>query len=510
MAILSAHFYSRNEGIAYPVDEFATVRDDAGTVLPANILVDMALRWPKLYGEFAFLASVTVSSGAVTLTIQAATSASVSTGFAPLAVLTVPRPIVLGRQYPLSPQAAGVGGWVAFGSGVNDGSYAGRFSSPAQSVLCGRVARSYRDLPVQSMQAAGAATALTGLIRLRALAPLEIAVEEHEIETVLRDCIVFRLVDAAGATTSVFEAFAGPCSGRLESHSCGDPQPIEFLNGVGPDCAGVITLALGGCADVIPGDEAGLVALTCNLQLADACADKRLDVDYGVPAVFTPGPDLAAVSASGPIEGGDCMVSFDAGSPSGVFGEVGLWEIVSNPDTETSIGGVVSYLFAANTAASRNVAYTSCSGTGCRDRRVTVTFQIARGPNGARHNGSALLAYQKAIGSDTQGTYYAAVCNYDTQTLDVVFFNGSSFVPLASIPAPGIKLEKFYAVSLLAGDGEFGPNTLTATLDSLEDAAVAATVTAPSVATYPPLYGAFGIGSDRSVTQFRFVNVLGV
>lgn len=525
MALLSPHFHAINETIAYPLDEAATARDDAGQPLPAHLIVDLALRWPRRYGTAAFLASATVTARAVTVTIQADDPAG---GFAPLAVLTVVQPVTPGRQYALVPQAAGVGGWIAFGSGAADAPYRGRFTAPAQSRFTARTARPYADLAVTGIRAEGAATALTGLVRLRAVAPLTIHAESREIDGLVRDCAVIALAEdptaaqfaapagaALAAAPSVFAQFAGGCAGRPESQSCGDPQPIEFINGVGPDCAGVLTIALAGCATPIPVSADGGLVLSCDARLADACAPKRIPApdgtlpdDYRDPPVSDSYHPVAPEPQRGLVAPGGCALDFTAGSLVGTALESGLWAVIDDPLAALSLSGF-ALVYATLTAAARNLVRLSCGGEGGLNQRVTAEFALREGPLGARHNAQVVLGYQPALGDPDTAVFYAATADYDTQTLAILFYDGTRLHPLGAVPAPGLFLDHWHRLSLVAGAGDFGPHTLTATLRSLDDDTVDVTAAAAPMTLYPPLYGRFAIATDRALALFRTATVGG-
>ena len=297
MAVRNLGWYNRGEATAYPIDEAASSSDDAGQRLPADIITDLNLRWPSTEGLCAFVTAVSVTDTLVTLTIQSAELPSSSGGATALAAVSVRRPVDIGRMYQLKPQADGVGGWVVFGRGANGVKYSGRFSTPAQSRLVPRAARSYRPFPVASLSVRDAAVALTGIVRLRAREPLQIVKEQREIEGVVRDCIVVRLIDNAstdfpvpstaisllgGQTPSVFQQFSGPCAGRPESDTCGDPQPIEYINAVGPDCNGVLTLEFAGCAQVTQIMSICGLAVDCQFGLTDACLPAQLPNSAGL------------------------------------------------------------------------------------------------------------------------------------------------------------------------------------------------------------------------------------
>lgn len=295
MPIRNQHWYDANGSTAYPVSDASTQVDDADSRLPPNVIVDLNLRWPDTLGQYAFVSGVTVSEHAVTVVLQAATSLEDDPVFSPLAVVTVRQPVTIGRVYALAAQADGVGGWIVFGDGVTDPGYRGRFSSPEQSALAPRAARAYRPPPVTGVRVLNAATTLTGLVTLRAVSPLELVREDRVIDGVLRDALVLRMTDQTGtdgvvAATApapednVFRQFAGPCAGRPESGTCPDPQPVEFVNSVGPDCDGVLTVEFNGCATVARFADGHGVLVDCDLGLGDACVPPRLpDSDGNLP-----------------------------------------------------------------------------------------------------------------------------------------------------------------------------------------------------------------------------------
>ena len=258
MAVRNQHYYDRNESQAYPIDETADATDTAGVYLPPDILADLNLRYPAAYGAYPFVSAVTVTPTLVTIAIQAAESLDPPYAFTPLAVLTARQPAAEGRLLALTPLMPGVGGWAVLGGGVRDRAYSGRFAGPRHGLLARRAARAYRSLPVAGLKRLHAARALTGVVRLVGDAPLEVVAEDRDLPGVgTRRVVVFRLVEQdatdgfvqpeAAVTTSVFQEFAGPCVGRPESRTCGDPQPVEFVNTVGPDCEGVLEVEFKGC-----------------------------------------------------------------------------------------------------------------------------------------------------------------------------------------------------------------------------------------------------------------------
>jgi len=298
MSVRNQDWYNLNESIPYPLQDSASAISDGGQRLPSHVLVDLNLRFPSTLGRYAFLGACTVSPHLVTLVILGSQSPASPVSVVPLAAVSLVKPVSQYRPLTLSPLAAGVGGWIVLGGGVEE-QFAGRFSSPAQSLLSPRAARMYSPLPVESLGKYNQATALTGLIRLVGGNDVEIVKECREIPGVTpssvacdeggQEVIVIRLRETVqGSQRNVYDLYRGPCGKRPESGTCGDPQPIEFLGPVVPDCCGNITLELAGCAEitglvqeavldeegeVVQVDEACGVVVRCGLSLDDMCEE---------------------------------------------------------------------------------------------------------------------------------------------------------------------------------------------------------------------------------------------
>lgn len=263
-------WYALNATRCYPVDDGASLLDDAGTVLPSDIIADLRLVFPRRYGRFAYISSVTVTDRIVTVTLLGSTTEN-GGDLSPLAAISIPQPVQPWRTYVLEPQVSNVGGWIVFGGGVSR-TYRGRFSSCAQTRLHGRAATATAALPVKGLSKLHDATPLSGLVTLKAGSDLVIEAAEVTIDDVLRDVIRIRLRDPKGNTDNVFDQYKGQCGQRPESQNCGDPQPIEAINDVTPDCCGKITLRFRGCAQpsLITNDRSA-ATLDCDIGLGDVC-----------------------------------------------------------------------------------------------------------------------------------------------------------------------------------------------------------------------------------------------
>lgn len=541
MPTRNAHWYSRNEGISYPLDDAATMADDADVLLPNNIITDLMLRWPNIYGDYAFISSVTVTDRVVSVTILSAPAIDTEDSFSPLAVVTVPMPVVEGRMIAFQGQVEGVGGWIVFGRGVATG-YRGRFSSPTQSRLTARAARAYRTIPVTGLRALDAAAPLRGIVNLKAQAPLVLAKETREIEGVLRDCVVVRL-DEGGATgdfpipeeatritgvrtQSVFQEFSGPCAGRPESRTCGDPEPIEFINAVGPNCEGVLTLEFEGCAIAGQIQDVCGVILDCGMGMIDAClppqipdAEGRLPSEYD--PVTIPPPDDEVVpptSASdseslvviGELPLVECFVDADADD---FVVQGGLWEVIlntlGNPFSPCEISASDSdpginrpeYVYAARTAAFRNVATWNGFDETTLQRKLTIQFRLVDGPTGTRFNAGAVLNYRPHTTVDDQFVYYLAEMEYETQTFRIMRYNGTSMQTVVTANQPGILLDTWYEIECIIR--QVGTRaSIEATLRSLENGAIDVTIGPLTVSNYTPSTGQFGLHANRALTEF--------
>lgn len=547
MAVRNLGWYNRGEATAYPIDEAASSNDDAGERLPPDIIADMNLRWSNTEGLCAFVTAVSVTDTLVTLTIQSATSPTAAGGTTPLAAVSVRRPVDIGRMYQLLPQTDGVGGWVVFGRGANGVKYSGRFSTPQQSRLAPRAARSYRPFPVSSLSVRDAATVLTGVVRLRAREPLEVVKEQREIEGVVRDCIVVRLVDNAGTdfpvpseattllgvkTPSVFQQFSGPCSGRPESDTCGDPQPIEYINAVGPDCYGVVTLRFAGCAQVTQILSTCGLAVDCQFGLVDACLPAQLPNSEGllpseydaadVPETDLPTPeppetgDSESLTVVGALPYFNCFNGEASTQMTNISGD---WFWLGEIDSPTScyqalygdpgsasVSSGEDGVYASLNAATRNVTIWDGFDEQTTFRRVTSEVSLVTGALGAKQNAGVVLNYRL---DETTGryVYYIAEIDYDVQRFRISRFNGTTFQEVLWTTLPGIAMDQWYRITATILPHTIpGQTRITAQLESITGAPIDATLTTV-VSNYVPSTGRFGLGTWRSLGYFASFKV---
>lgn len=295
------NWYDLNAGRSYPLDDAATRTGDAGERLPNDVLADLSVRFPASLGARAYLSSVAVTDTLVTFTLLACPAVDAAGDFVPLAALTARRPLADGRHLALDPLYPGVGGWAVLGPAETR--FRGRFSTPAQGLVLARCARPYRSLPVASARKAGLATGLTGLVRLVGGPDVEVVGADRVVDGRARRVVVVRLKASTGAR-NVFDLYRGPCGARPETGNCDRPG-VEYLNTVGPDCAGNIQLVFGGGVVPTPyaGSSEGLV-LDYPLGMTDVCTrrDRLPDAAGRLPNEYD---DLCTSEYEGQYPGDD-------------------------------------------------------------------------------------------------------------------------------------------------------------------------------------------------------------
>jgi hypothetical protein len=522
-ASINQHWYSANNSRAYPLDDAATAIDNSGDYLPSDILADAAIRFPTTYGQRASISSVTVTSKVVSVTLVAGTD----NDFAPLAILTLPQPVVPGKAYTIQAQVPGVGGWLVFGGGVKDKDYRGRFLSASQAMLCAKAARAYRPFPIPSVRSIQHQQPLSGLVSLRASEPMEIVAETREIENQLRQAIVFRLVDVSGASgsntsgtakqESVFSKFAGPCGGRPESYTCPDPAPVEFINSIYPDCFGQITLDFRGCARLTPLEDMHGAIIECQASLADVCPEPFLpDSDGFLPSEYTPvnvpaitttttttTPDPAESASGSDIlpycECFDGSTAADWVVKSGTFGFV----IDDSPSEGDFCPPGSSISYESQNSSMSNLAIWNGPDALNIDRVTTADLKIMTGVPGSKHNAGILLNYRPHGSISGQFIWFAAVMDYDTQTVRFLRFNGSAAITILEVPVPGIVLDEWYRMTVTTTPG-VGTTNIEIEIEGITTPAFSVTAGPFGVASYAPSSGKNGVFSDRSVSRWSY------
>lgn len=281
MSLLDANWYGLNSTRAFPLDDAATGRDDNGTFLPSDILVDAAIRFPSALGNYACLAAVTVTPGIVTVVLHAVTGvlrptaalpAPAAPVLTPIASFSLAQPITPYISYAVEPLIPGVGGWLVFGPGI-DTPYQGTFTTAAQAALLPRCATFYGTSPVTGLGRRFGLDPLPGLVKLAGGNDLSMSIQPRVINGTVVNAVVIGL--NSNLTRDPYSFYAGPCSGRPESGTCAPPG-ITQINTTFPDSAGNINITWQDIQVYPLATKNGGVIISVPYQLADVCPPKAL------------------------------------------------------------------------------------------------------------------------------------------------------------------------------------------------------------------------------------------
>lgn len=577
MAIRNNHWYNLNEQRYYPLDDTASAVSDAGELLPNALIADLRLRWPNTYGEYAFLSSAAVTPHLLTVMIEVAADRDNSTGSRLLAGITVARDsLIAGRAYALTTFQPGVGGFIVLGANLEQ-TFSGRFSTPRQGLLTPRAARPSRRPPVTTIGIERAAESLSGLVNLVAVPPLYLKREPRTIDGELQqNVIVFYLSQTAdefvqvGTTESVFSQFAGPCGQRVGSKTCPDPQPLQTINGVEPDCEGVLTLDFLGCAVVGRNVSDCGIVLDCNLGLQDSCAPGYLpNLETGAlpiehpPVIITPvvtpdppiPPDVSisdppvlvlslpycdtfsnsdtsafphgfsavagtamgyAPGISSPFESFCC----DGPPPSDPESEYGCHDVsisfggdlILNPDPPPlpySFGGISSRAFSQTNIALWTLDVQTLYRTFSTDIAVLdpAIVQVVGAPAAA--NAGIVINYK--LNNQGLPTYVLAQIDFRTNLFGIYYFNGVNLVALSTSPLVGVGLDLWCRLQLSAVPNPTDSSLvqLTARLTPLTSPSASATTLTANLSGYSWGIDAAnsGIYTRRSMAYFSYWRV---
>ena len=549
MADINLHWLSKNANRVYPVDDRATLRSDDGEVFPTGLVTDIAVRWPRELGEYAYVSAASVTANLVTFVIAA--TSDLDTAGVDIAAVSVRRPAQTGLVTQLQAFRPGVAGWLTLGPLVTDPAalYRGKFTEPRQALLCPRAARSYRSPGLLGVRSSDSGTWLQGTVTLKADSPLTLTAETRVIEGRTVTAIVLALAETTGsaypvpaaaaemivgAATTVFEEFAGPCGHRPESRNCLGLPPVETIGGVAPDCDGVLELAFEGCATVRSISGVCGAVVTCDIDLGTLCprgtgADGLPSHEGLLPSELAVVLDIAESEFDTPAEPTypDAEELPPAGVPyllcaTGDPGYDDLAEVMSGEwgyDNDASpydpcgaLNDHVDYplgrVFLANGPGQRNLLIAADIG-GSVNRLGSTDCKMLAGPAGAKHNAHAISIFNEG---DRPGvhTYAAVEIDYDTQSLRIIWFDGRRFVTLASVAVLNLRLDRWYRIAWRV-EPLVDPQLirLRGSVTSVEDGSVSASVQVDTGGDILPGTGRMGIGTNRGVTRFAHM-ALGV
>jgi hypothetical protein len=536
------HLVDANGSRAWPLDDSATTSSDAGELLPSSILVDMHIRWPRALGQYAFLSALALTERLVTFVVEATDDLDAG-GVAICSISATRTAAVRGTPIAVSPFVDGVGGWATFGEGAAQAPSASyRFSSPRQGLLQARCARAYRPPPVTSL-AKLYSTPLEDVVTLKGIGRLTVATETRTLEGVERPALVYRLEEedqssTATANLNLFAEFVGDCGGRPESQNCGDPQPIEDVAGVGPDCDGVLTIEFSGCARIARLPDRCGVFVSCDLGLEDVCRDPYLPNDEGkLPGEYDPEVIVDDDDGDGdpnvddPIVGDppefpytECFDDFTAVDWTVEAGEFGVeaddspenpcWfvddsEGASESETPPGPFQAGSYSTTGATSASlRNASVWNGGDITTLYRICTVDLKMLAGPTGAKHNGGVIINFHPDASNPTRHTYWIAEIDYDVFAFRLRRWTGTAWATVASATVPGIQLLEWYRIIVeVVPDLDVGQATIELSLLGIDDPTISASIGPVFISNYYPSTGLFGVGTDRAETEFSWFRV---
>lgn len=568
MAVRNQDFYDLNESRPYPLSDEATGVDDAGLRLPSNLIADLHLAYPLAAGRRAMFGAVTITRKIATVTFLATeTPASVSS-FVPLASVCLAKPIDPHRMYPLDALFPGAGGWIVFGSTAADDNpdaeeYTGKFLTAAQSILLPSTAKAYEDLPVSSIARLGNVTALTGLVRLLGGNDIEVVKECREIPANLpelgtpacdpllsrvREVIVVRLIETPPGTEdprNLFNIYRGPCAGRPESNSCGDPAPIEFLASVPPDCCGDITVRLRGCtklteitqeAHVDPNTQAVLstkstcgVIIDCDLGLTEACVtpdrlpagdgtlpNEATDLCESETSITLPDPPPPTPEESETLS---IIEESESAASDPTLPYCNDFETI-DPDIVVRLG---RFDF-VDIGAGDDVWSTEGAGVGIttknistwnfdfdpRYKRVSAQFEMRTSSIGVLHNGGVIANYRETSSGSGLFSYYFAEIDWDSaingfKLFRIGFFNGVEASNEFTVAVPTLALDERYDLCFSIFADEVTPTSawLFAQLTGVDDPLIDVAIGPLSKANFGTFSGQFGMTSNRAATRFH-------
>jgi hypothetical protein len=553
MEIRNLGFAASNESRFFPFDESASFVDDAGARPPLQLFADMKIMTPLGSGRYVYIGAMSVTPHIVTAIFMA--SDDLEVGGSVIASISQTLPITLYYPYAVSGQIDGVGGWVSFGS-VKDFLYQGKFSTPRQSLLSPLAARWFKAPPISSVRAQGAA-GLKGLVKLKGGNDFEIVkqcvhIPSHAVapyhenycsgdgeDNNFREAIVFNIKNTAtDATRNVFDIYSGPCAPRPQSRNCGNPEPIEFIGPVAPDCDGNINIDLRGCIEVLPvrtvvsydefgdpvhNEDSSGVVLFCPLSLENACASNLPGGGGTFPTDYeNECESVSYISTTDPEEGfTPPAYTFDGGESAAAY-EPPVTPEIESPDWKRRYGSFVTEdacnSLSEGSSLSESASPLSCpslvGGVYSRNalvyspgsaptgfyKQVKAIVSLEQSGVGALHNASVIINYQN-------GVYYVAEIDWDGhyrgyKLFRIAKFDGTKWATLTSTPVPELKTGDYYQLSIKsspASDGTGG--WLSADLSAI-GSDLSKSLGPTYAADYAPAAGLCGIGTNRSAARF--------
>lgn len=561
MTIRNQGFYDLNSLRPYPLDDSATCIDDAGVLMPYDLIVDLQLLFPDILGRFAYISAVTVTKSLVTVTILASGNPAVLPGcvhpyssygpLAPIAAISLPQPVTPGRGYWLESLYPGAGGVIVFGDGVQT-PYSGRFSTAAQSMLNSKVAQPRRGLPISGIGKVASSQPLTGLVLLKGGNDVEVVAATRDVANVARQVIVVRLKDTsvAGAGRNVFDIYKGPCGNRPETGTCPDPQPIEFIGSVGPDCCGNITLEFKGCAQASQVMNGCSVILDCDFGLSQACAGpQQLPINGKLPNEYLdecggfsyvshvlhassqhtyPQVSLLCMSSELLINTGllPHLERFNQQQAADFLLRQGTFDFINDdsPDEPLNVGtpgpgNLINPNYAYRTADAAQACLSTWEVSDPHwksgNKAVMTSFKATRGPFGALHNAGVVVNYQ-TTGTPAEPSYFVVEANWDgymvgNKMLRIAQVVNGDYRTKTWVQAPDLTIDDWYHLDVTTQRLTIAGRRFIRIRGVLRQVGYPAELAvvqydSPTI-EYGSEAGMFGLQAVRAVTEFSWFEV---
>jgi hypothetical protein len=300
---------------------------------------------------------------------------------------------------------------------------------------------------------------------------------------------------------------------------------------VGPDCDGNLTIELQGCAEIARViDECGVV-VDCDQGLIDACVPKTLPDDDGtLPNEF---PDLCFESESPIIPeppGSESSESIPFESESqNVVGELpfvecfvpgdisagwdtksGLFSFIldNSPDISISCSDDEGASYASLDTTDKNIATWEGFDDSTVGRQVKTDFKLTIGPTGSQQNAGLILNYRPDLFLEGASEFFLVRADWDNQRFEILRFNGTAFVPTSAfVFLPGLKLDAWYRITTRITMATATKVSITATLESLDDSSLFASLGPLISSQYLPDTGFMGIYADRALSRFSWFSI---
>ena len=247
MRVVTRDFLNDNNYRKYPIDVQANYEPytEADVSLINSILLDVKLTLPLGVANAAYVANVSVSNALVTMTIMglrtnplfdsnhpAPTANLVSEqytefGAVVLGLVTALRSEALAQTpIAITPQIAGVGGWVVFGQGVAVIAN-WSFSHPESALLAAETITNYDYSGVKTISKPTSSTKLHGAVTLTGKGGLEVARVGNT------NVLDLKFKGIVAQVKTELARHRGLCGNRPETGTC-NYQPIRTINSLSP------------------------------------------------------------------------------------------------------------------------------------------------------------------------------------------------------------------------------------------------------------------------------------